>query len=148
MLTNIVLAFLFGWLALLTFIVVKLRNHYRKLTKRSGVHSIDTLLDIILNEAEKGKNKQMMLEKKITELQLASHHTYRKIGMIQFHALGKTEGEKSFVVALLNELNTGLVLNFMYITEGVRVYAKKVKEGKGEGYELSAEEQEAIRSAS
>ncbi|MFZ2206497.1 MAG: DUF4446 family protein [Microgenomates group bacterium] len=147
MLTNIILAFLFGWLVLVTFIVLKLRTHYRNLIKRSGVHSLDTLLDILLNEAEKGKNKQQLLEKKLTELQLASHHAYRKIGMVQFYALGKTEGEKSFVIALLNELNTGLVLNFVYISEGVRVYAKKIKEGKGDGYELSAEEREAIRTA-
>jgi len=147
MLINIVLAFFFGWLALMTFIVMKLRNHYRRLTKRSGVHSLDTLLDILLNEAEKGKNHQQMLEKKIAELQLASHHAYRKIGMVQFYALGKTEGEKSFVIALLNELNTGLVLNFMYISEGVHVYAKKIKDGKGEGYELSTEEKQAIHTA-
>lgn len=41
----------------------------------------------------------------------------------------------------------GIVLNFIYTHEGVRIYTKIVKMGKGEAYELSAEENEAIHSA-
>ncbi|MFH0773474.1 MAG: DUF4446 family protein [bacterium] len=147
MVVNITLAFMFGWLALVTFIVVKLRSHYRRLTKRSGVHSIDGILDMLLREAEKGENRQESLEKKLQELQIASTHMYRKIGIVQFYALGKTEGEKSFVIALLNELRNGIVLDFMYIPDGIRVYAKKIKEGKGETLELTQEELEAIKKA-
>jgi len=147
MIINIVLAFMFGWLVLVTFIVIKLRNHYRRLTKRSGTHSIDGILDILLREAEKSENRQEHLEKKIQELQIASAYKYRKIGIVPFYALGKTEGEKSFVVALLNDLQSGIVLNFMYIPDGVRVYAKKIKDGKGETLELTQEELEAIKKA-
>lgn len=138
---------MFGWLALVTFIVMKLRNHYRRLTKRSGVHSIDGVLDMLIREAEKSENEQEHLEKKIQELQIASTHMYRKIGIVQFHALGKTEGEKSFVIALLNNLHSGIVLDFMYIPDGIRVYTKKIKEGKGETLELTKEEMEAIDKA-
>ncbi len=147
MVTNITLAFFFGWLALLTFIVLKLRTHYHRLTKRAGIHSIESILDSLLKEAEKAENKTEHLEKKIHELQIASVHMYRKIGIVQFHALGKTEGEKSFVIALLNDLQSGIVLDFMYIPDGVRVYTKRVKEGKGETLELTHEEMEAIRKA-
>ena len=147
MVVNIVLAFICGWLVLMTFIVIKLRNHYRRLTKRSNSPSIDGVLDMLMNESEKGKIKADHLEKKIQELQIASAHMYRKIGIVQFYALGKTEGEKSFVIALLNNLHSGIVLNFMYIPDGVRVYVKKVKEGKGEALELTNEELEAIKKA-
>jgi len=71
----------------------------------------------------------------------------RKIGIVQFHALGKTEGEKSFVIALLNNLHSGIVLDFMYIPDGIRVYVKRVKNGKGETLELTQEELEAIKKA-
>ena len=147
MLVNIVLAFVFGWLVLISFVVIKLQNHYRRLTKRSGVHSIDGILDMLIRETEKSEIKAEHLEKKINELQIASIHMYRKIGIVQFHALGKTEGEKSFVIALLNDLRSGIVLDFMYIPDGVRVYAKKIKEGKGETLELTQEEMEAIKKA-
>ena len=147
MVVNITLAFFFGWLALITFVVLKLRSHYRNLTKRAGTHSIDGILDSLLKEAEKSENKAGQLEKKIQELNVASSHMYRKIGIVQFHALGKTEGEKSFVIALLNNLQSGIVLDFMYIPDGIRVYVKRVKNGKGETLELTQEELEAIKKA-
>ena len=147
MVVNITLAFFFGWLALITFVVLKLRSHYRNLTKRAGTHSIDGILDSLLKEAEKSENKANHLEKKIQELNIASSHMYRKIGIVQFHALGKTEGEKSFVIALLNNLHSGIVLDFMYIPDGIRVYVKRVKNGKGETLELTQEELEAIKKA-
>jgi len=65
MVVNITLAFFFGWLALITFVVLKLRSHYRNLTKRAGTHSIDGILDSLLKEAEKSENKAGQLEKKI-----------------------------------------------------------------------------------
>lgn len=147
MIVNITLSLLFGWLALVTFIVLKLRNHYRRLSKRTGSHSIDGILDILMRETEKSQYKAEHLEKKLQELQIASVHMYRKIGIVQFHAFGKTEGEKSFVIALLNELKSGIVIDFMYIPDGIRVYTKKVKEGKGETLELTQEELEAIKKA-
>lgn len=147
MVVNITLAFFFAWLFVVTFIVLKTRSHYERLTKNSHKLSLEAILDSLLHESEKNKVLDQTLLKKITELQLTTQHAYRKIGMVQFHALGKTDGEKSFVIALLNELNTGIVINFMYIPEGVRVYAKQVKDGKGVQHELSSEEREAIAQA-
>ena len=147
MVLNIAMAFMFGWLVMVTFIVIKLQNHYRRLSKRSGAHSIDGILDMLLRETEKSEIKAEHLEKKLQELQIASAHMYRKIGIVQFHALGKTEGEKSLVIALLNDLHSGIVLDFMYIPDGVRVYSKRIKEGKGESLELTEEEVEAIKKA-
>ena len=147
MVVNAFMALVFGWLVLLSFIVIKLQSHYRRLTKRSGTHSIDGILDMLLREAEKSENRAEHLDKKIQELQIASTHMYRKIGVVQFNALGKTEGEKSFVIALLNELHSGIVLDFMYIPDGVRVYCKRIKDGKGETLELTQEELEAVKKA-
>lgn len=147
MVVNITLAFFFAWMFVLTFIVLKTKSHYERLTKHSSKVSLESLLDSLLHEAEKSKALDETLLKKITELQIAAQHAYRKIGMVQFHALGKTDGEKSFVIALLNEMNSGIVINFMYIPEGVRVYAKQVKDGKGTHHELSQEEKEAIAHA-
>ena len=64
--------------------------------------------------------------------------------MVRFNPFERSGGEQSFVLALLNNLNSGLVINFIYTREGLRTYIKKVKAGKGEKYELSEEEKEAI----
>jgi len=70
MVLNIALAFMFGWLVLVTFIVIKLQNHYRRLIKRSGAHSIDGILDALLKEVEKGEIKAEHLEKKYKNFRL------------------------------------------------------------------------------
>ena len=147
MIVNIVMALFFGWLVLLTFVVFQTKKHYMKLSSRTGARSIDAVLDALLRESEDTHMTKERVEKKITELQLAAHRTYRKIGLVPFYAFGKTDGEKSFVIALLNDLNTGLLVNFVYIPDGIRVYAKRVKDGKGINYELTQEEIEAIRKA-
>jgi len=147
MVVNMALAFFFAWLFVLTFIVLKTKNHYERLMKNSHKTSLESVLESLLHESEKHKILTETQLKKISELQISAQHAYRKIGMVQFHAFGKTDGEKSFVIALLNDMNTGIVINFMYIPEGVRVYAKQVKEGKGVQHELSAEEKEAIAQA-
>ena len=52
----------------------------------------------------------------------------------------------SFSLALLDEYNTGVVLNGIYSREMSNIYAKPIKEGKS-SYTLSEEEKEAIRKA-
>jgi len=147
MVVNIALAFFFAWMSVLTYIVVTAKKHYERLSKRTGSHSIDTVLDTLIHEGEKNKFQIDSIKKKIAEMEATSHHMYDRIGVVQFHALGKTEGERSFVVALLNTLRSGIVLNFMYIPDGIRVFAKQIKDGKGVGHELSQEEIEAIQKA-
>lgn len=147
MIINMVFAFFFGWLALLTFLILKLKNHYSRLTQRTGKHSIDIILDSLLKEAELGRLSQERVEKKVSEIQAGGKFVMKKIGLIHFHALGKTDGEKSFVISLLNDLNTGVVINFIYIPDGVRVFAKRIKDGKGADHILTPEEEEAIAKA-
>ena len=147
MVVNVALALFFGWLVLLSFVVYQTKKSYKRLTSRTGAQSIDAVLDALIREIESADITKERLEKKLTELQIAAHHTYRKIGIVPFHAFGKTEGEKSFVVSLLNDSNSGLLLNFIYIPDGLRVYAKRVKEGKGVDHEITKEEMDAIHKA-
>ena len=73
---------------------------------------------------------------------------FQKIGLVRFNPFERVGGEQSFVIALLNNLNSGLVINFIYTREGLRTYIKKIREGKGEKYNLSNEEQEAVKKSS
>ena len=54
--------------------------------------------------------------------------------------------DQSFSVALLNSEDSGIVITSHYGKDMQRVYAKPIKNGKGE-YSLSAEEEEAIKKA-
>jgi hypothetical protein len=50
---------------------------------------------------------------------------------------------QSFSLALLDENGSGAVISAIYSREGIRVYAKPIKEGKSE-QALTPEEEEAI----
>lgn len=147
MLVPILSALFFAWLIMLSYIVIKLKKHYSNLVQTTGKQSLSEVLDSLLQEEKNNRIHLKQQEIQITRLQTLSLTHYAKVGLVNFHPFGKTGGDQSFVLALLNEKKDGIVLNFIYTHEGVRIYAKIVKMGKGEAYELSVEENEAIHSA-
>jgi len=132
---------------MLTFVVFQTKKHYNELTTRTKRRTIDDVLDELMKETAGIGKGQEVLKKHLADMELRLQGSFRKIGMIRFNAFGKAQGEQSFVIALLSEKNSGLVINFIYTPEGVRVYSKTVSEGKTKEYSLSAEEQEAIQKA-
>jgi len=147
MLVPILSALFFAWLIMLSYIVYKLRKHYSSLVQTSDKQTLSEILDNLLQEEKNNRIRLKQQEIQISKLQVLSQTHFAKIGLVNYHPFGKTSGDQSFVLALLNEKKDGIVLNFIYTREGVRIYTKIVKMGKGEAYELSAEENEAIHSA-
>ena len=75
--------------------------------------------------------------------------TFKKlqiIGLVRYNAFKDTGSDLSFTLALLNEENTGIVLNGIYSREMSNIYAKPVEKGKST-YTLSEEENQAINKA-
>lgn len=70
-----------------------------------------------------------------------------KIGLVRFNPFSETGGNQSFCLALLDGEDSGLVISSLHTRQTTRIYAKPVKKGKGDGYELSAEEKQAIKNA-
>ncbi|HBP01542.1 MAG: hypothetical protein UY41_C0029G0009 [Candidatus Moranbacteria bacterium GW2011_GWE1_49_15] len=70
-----------------------------------------------------------------------------KIGVIRFNPFKDIGGNQSFVVALLDGKNTGLVISSLHTREGTRVYSKPITKGKCEEYQLTEEESTAISAA-
>lgn len=142
------MAFFFGWLMVMSFVLLKMRQHYTLLTTRTHRKSIDEILEEVLKQIDITAKKQDDLQKKLEQVQLHLKKSLQKIGLTRFNAFSKTEGDKqSFVLAFLNDQNDGVVVNFIYIPDGIRVYAKPVKGGAGEGHALSEEEKEAVEQA-
>ena len=67
----------------------------------------------------------------------------KKIGLIRYNAYKDTGSNLSFALAILNENDTGIVLNGIYGRDTSNIYAKPVVNGKSE-YALSKEEEQAI----
>jgi hypothetical protein len=67
--------------------------------------------------------------------------------LVRYDAYGEMSGRQSTSIALLDSSRSGVVLSSIHHRDTARLYAKQVHQGHGE-YELSPEEDEAIRIAS
>ncbi len=142
-----ILSIFLGWLIILTYYLFTTRKHYFKTIGHTGKHRIDEILEQLIYDDKKNSQEIIRVSKQIEEIIKKSVLYYKKIGLVRYDPFGRTEGEKSFILTLLNENDDGLVMNFLYTHDGVRVYTKKIKEGKGLEHELSDEEKNAIKKA-
>lgn len=141
------LTFFFIWLVVLTNLVLKTKSHYNNLISGTRKHKIDEILDELLSIDKQTKEELEIVKKELhTEIKQSSLHI-QKVGIARFNPFERMGGEKSFVISFLNSESSGIVINFMYTRDGLRVYSKKVKNGKGEEYDLSEEEKQAIVSS-
>lgn len=105
----------------------------------------DTLLDLMDEasylRAEDRSNKRQM---DYIETQLKSG--YKKTGIVKYNAFKGMGGNLSFVIALLDDNNSGFILNSVHSREGCYLYMKDVIEGKTEVL-LGNEEKEALEQA-
>jgi hypothetical protein len=130
---------------ILTWIVISVRTHYLNLTSKTKKYKIDDILDRLLENDENLKKELNEVKKELKQTIAKSQFHLQKIGLVRFNPFERIAGEQSFVVSLVDEQNSGIVINFIYTHDGLRAYTKKVKYGKGEGYELSEEEKKAIK---
>jgi len=84
--------------------------------------------------------------KRLQEIGEVLDTAIRGVGVVRFNAFQNTGSDLSFAVALLDAAENGLVISSIYGREESRTYTKPVKAGKSP-YQLSGEEQEAIRRA-
>ncbi len=106
---------------------------------------IDDILEELLLHNKKFGSEIDRISKELKETIEHSNIPIQKIGMVRFNPFERAGGEQSFVLALLNNKESGIVINFIYTREGLRTYIKKIKAGKGDKYDLSEEEEEAVK---
>lgn len=145
LLNNLILTIFFFWLLVLTLHFLKLRQHYYYLTSKTQKDTLDEILEKILKEDEEFKKEIDFLKNELNKLINSSRYHFQKYGLVRFNPFDRSGGDQSFVIAFLDEKDNGLTVNFIYTKEGLRVYTKEVREGRGVNFELSEEEKEAIK---
>ena len=143
----IILGVIFFWLAFLSVIFYNLFNHYQKLTKGISKKDLKSVLDELLKNFDKEAVKIDNLNREIQKLQKENLYNIQKVGLVRFNPFEETGGNQSFSLALLDGEESGLVLTSLHSREMTRIYSKPVKKGKAEGFELSAEEKQAVKAA-
>lgn len=140
-------AVLVVWSFVLTYLFFRLHQSYQRVTNEGKKENIIEILDDVL-ESERILSKNLaVINKKVEGLIFDSQFYIQKIGLVRFNPFNDTGGDQSFILALIDAEDSGVVVSGLHTRNGTRWYAKKVESGRGVEHELSADEIKAIKSA-
>lgn len=105
----------------------------------------DTILDL-MDEAAYLRSADRENKDLIKSLSRQVKAGYQKSGIVRYNAFKGMGGNLSFALAILDDNNTGIILNSVHSREGCYLYMKDVEEGKTEVL-LGNEEKEALEEA-
>lgn len=135
------------WVLALTALFLRFYLRLQKITKTSNKKSILDILDEVFDKEQKIDKDLSLLQKKVDDLLQESQFYIQKVGLVRFNPFKDTGGDQSFILSLINNEDSGIVISGLHTRNGTRWYAKKVVNGKGVEYELSADEAKAIKEA-
>ncbi|MCL5676251.1 MAG: DUF4446 family protein [Patescibacteria group bacterium] len=134
----------FGWI---TFLTLKNQRLFQSFFTGREKNNIQEAINKILADIKKGQEELLALKENFSSLDKEGKKHYQKIGLYRFNPFKDTGGEQSFILALLDEENTGIVISSLFSRTGNRWYVKQVKNGKGVDAQLSEEENKTVETA-
>jgi len=137
----------FVWLGTISFFLFRLLRTFTKLTKGVSDKDFRTILETLLKKIDNQDKISGEIKESLEQIKIEGLESIQKIGLIRYNPFSETGGNQSFVLALLNGKDNGLVITSLHSREATRVFSKPVKGGKEAGYEFSKEEIQAIISA-
>lgn len=145
--TDYILIVLGLWFALLNIYLFKTVRTYRKLTKGSQNINLEAVLDKIIKNLENGDKRISQLTEMIAKFENLNSSNFQKLEIMRFNPFEDSGGDQSFVAALLDGKNNGLVISSLHSRNGTRVYAKQIASGKAAAHQLSKEEAQVVEKA-
>ncbi len=125
----------------------KLKRNYSTFMKKIGNgNNIQESLEEYMNQVKNVQKENIEIKNYCKQLNETIATCIQKVGLVRYSAFKDTGSDLSFTLALLNEENTGVVLNGIYSREMSNIYSKPVEKGIST-YTLSEEEQQAINKA-
>lgn len=128
-------------------------SQYRKLYRRYDVfmrgkdaETLENTIMELVDEAKYLRAKDSDTRRLVDSIVAKAQAGYQKTGIVKYNAFKGMGGNLSFVIAMLDDNNTGFVLNSVHSREGCYLYLKDVIEGKTEVL-LGNEEKEALERA-
>lgn len=128
--------------AALGWFVIDLRKKWKRLFGRNG--------NVVGNPTADFARRIARLEAlheeqtpRLSTLEGISKVSIQKVGFLRFNPFSDTGGDNSFVLALLDHENNGVVISSLYTRSGVRVYGKAIENGSSRN-PLSEEENKIL----
>ncbi|MGN0353491.1 MAG: DUF4446 family protein [Muricoprocola sp.] len=128
------------------FKINRFMQKYKSFMKgKDGVSLEKTILRNI-NDIEMLMESSKNHMEQIKQLKEMETHTLNKTAIVKYDAFKEMGGKLSFALAMLDQENSGFVINAIHSREGCYTYIKEIV--KGESYiVLGEEEKEALRQA-
>ncbi len=126
------------------FIFYKIYAVLKILKTAEDKKSINEVLSGLYSHLKESKFSLTELQKTVKDHQRLSLNNLQKVGFIRFNPFTNTGGDQSFILAILNGHDDGFVISSLHSRDQTRTFAKPIKNGKGEKFELSKEEKLAI----
>lgn len=143
----ILLVIVIIWLGMLSFYFRKLFTNYLALTRGANRKTLDAVLSEINQDLTDHKKTLVNIIKRCDTMEQDNRLHIQKIGLLRFNPFKDTGGEQSFILALVDGRDSGVVITALYSRAGTRWYAKRILKGKGVEHELSEEEKKAVEMA-
>ena len=143
----IIIVILGVWLGVLTWMYRKMQMHYNSLIKATNKQSLQDILGVLLKQLGTAKKDIEILRARCDTIEKEGKLHIQKIGLLRFNPFEDTGGNQSFIIALVDSNNTGVIISGLYARAGTRWYAKRVVKGKGVEHELSEHEKKALNNA-
>ncbi len=133
--------------AIIAFIIsVRASRRYKKIMRDGSGRDIT---EAIINYYEKCSDimeHYNLAEERLKRLERETKSCVKKIGAIRYNAFGGNNSNQSFAAAVLDDSDSGFVINGVYSRQQTATYLKPIHRGSSV-FELSEEEVEAIKTA-
>lgn len=125
----------------------KLNKKYKAFMTGASAENLEGQVLARFSDVDNLKTENKKLKEELSKVKENLLITYQKIGVVKYDAFKEMGGKLSFVMALLDKNNNGVLLNSMHSSrEGCYTYLKEII--KGESFlELSEEERKALNMA-
>ncbi|SFN72505.1 Protein of unknown function [Pseudobutyrivibrio sp. UC1225] len=133
---------------LIVFIVqmAKLKKRYKIFMQGSTARSLEDTLIYRLEQVDELIEANASNERNIDTIIKNMQGCFQKIGLVKYDAFKEMGGKLSFSLCLLDENNSGFIINAMHSREGCYTYVKEIIDGNSI-IQLAEEEEKALQQA-
>lgn len=121
----------------------RLNYSYQLFMRGREAQSLEEEIGALFNDISMLKNSTEKNRRDIKKIIDNLRECYQRVGIVKYDAFKEMGGKLSFSIALLNDNETGFILNSVHSSDGCYVYTKEIVEGEC-AISLGEEEKKAL----